>query len=42
MEELISNDWFIGILGIMTTLNELDVEGGIDRASSDEGLLDSR
>ena len=42
IEELISDDWFIGILGIMTTLDELDAEGGINRASSDEGLLDSR
>ena len=37
-----SGDWFIGLLDIATSSDKSDVEGGIDRASGDERLLDNR
>ena len=41
MEELISDDWVIGLHDIATAPDESDVEWGIDRALGDRGLLDS-
>ena len=37
-----SNDWIIGLVDIMVSSDELDVEGGIDRGLGGEGLLDNR